>query len=77
MVRANQWEIDSCLTPLAQPSNVIDTVRIGISTTEGLGGTVHLHLGSIEGIDKGDIVPYKRVQAAIDKRSLIWGSSTH
>jgi hypothetical protein len=44
---------------------------IGVSTTRDLCGAVHLHIGSIEGIDRGDIVPYKKVRAAINKRSLI------
>jgi hypothetical protein len=53
-------------------SNALHTAKIGVSTTvDFCGGAVRLHIGSIEGIDKGDIVPYKKSRAAIDKRSLI------
>jgi hypothetical protein len=66
MVRASQWEIDAASLLWLNTSNALNTVKIGVSITGGLCGAVHLHIGDIT----------KRSRAAIDKRSLIWGSST-
>jgi hypothetical protein len=66
MVRASQWKIDAASLLWLKASNALNTVKIGVSTTGGLCGAVHLHIGDIT----------KRSRATIDKRSLIWGSST-
>jgi hypothetical protein len=62
---------------LCYESNALNALKIGVSAAVGFCGTVRLPVGYIEGIDKGDIVSYKRSRAAMGGALKVNGNLTN